>query len=55
MIFLHNSFVKFGGTKIWEMQHEGAQWLSGRVLDLRAKGRGSGVTSLWSLSKTHLS
>ena len=36
----------------------GAQWLSGRVLDLRPKGRGSsltGVTALWSLRKTHLS
>ena len=36
----------------------GAQWLSGRVLDSRPKGRGSsltGVTGLWSLSKTHLS
>ena len=36
----------------------GAQWLSGRVLDLRPRGAGSsltGVTALWSLSKTHLS
>ena len=36
----------------------GAQWLSGRVLDSRPKGRGfesHGVTALWSLSKTHLS
>ena len=37
---------------------EGAQWLSGRVLDSRPKGRGSsltGVTVFWSLRKTHLS
>ena len=37
----------------------GAQWLSGRVLDSRPKGRGflslTGVTALWSLSMTHLS
>ena len=36
--------------KVWEH--------SGRVLDLRPRGRGSsltGVTALWSLSKTHLS
>ena len=36
----------------------GAQWLSGRVLDSRPRGRGSSLTSvtaLWSLSKTHLS
>ena len=36
----------------------GAQWLSGRVLDLRPRGHGfepPGVTALWSLSKTHLS
>ena len=36
----------------------GAQWLSGRVLDLRPRGRGfslTGVTALWSLGKTHLS
>ena len=34
----------------------GAQWLSGRVLDSRPRGRGSSLTSvtaLWSLSKTH--
>ena len=29
---------------------EGAQWLSGRVLDSSL----TGVTALWSLSKTHL-
>ena len=36
----------------------GAQWLSGRVLDLRLKGRGlslTDLTALWSLGKTHLS
>ena len=36
----------------------GAQWLSGRVLDSRPRAAGSsltGVTALWSLSKTHLS
>ena len=36
----------------------GAQWLSGRVLDSRPKGQRlslTGVTALWSLSKTHLS
>ena len=45
-----------------------ADWLSGRVLDSRLRGRGyephrrhcivvleQGVTALWSLSKTHLS
>ena len=35
---------------------EGAQWLSGRVLDSRRETAGSsliGVTALWSLSKTH--
>ena len=31
----------------------GAQWLSGRVFDLRPSL--TGVTTLWSLSKTHLS
>ena len=37
---------------------EGAQWLSGRVLDRDRRVAGSsltGVTALWSLSKTHLS
>ena len=37
---------------------KGAQWLSGRVLDSRPRAAGSsltGVTALWSLSKTHLS
>ena len=34
----------------------GAQWLSDRVLDLRPKSHGfTGVTGLWSMSKTHLS
>ena len=45
----------------------GAQWLSGRVLDLRPSDPGfephrchsgsslTGITALWSLSKTHLS
>ena len=36
----------------------GAQWLSGRVLDSDRRAAGSsltGVTALWSLSKTHLS
>ena len=32
---------------------EGAQWFSGRVLDSRPKDR-TGVTALWSLSKTHI-
>ena len=35
----------------------GAQWLNGRVLDSRLRGRGLSltcVTALWSLSKTHL-
>ena len=35
----------------------GAQWLSGRVLDSRPRAAGSsltGVTALWSLSKTHV-
>ena len=50
--------------KTWSKSHAhkqermGAQWLSGRVLDSRPKGSGSsltGVTALWSLSKTHLS
>ena len=38
--------------------HEGAQWLSGRVLDLRPKGRGFEPHRrhcVVSLSKTHLS
>ena len=39
---------------------KGAQWLGGRVLDLRMRWRGRsrnliGITALWSLSKTHLS
>ena len=37
---------------------EGVQWLSGRVLDRDREAAGSGltgVTALWSLSKTHLS
>ena len=37
---------------------EGAQWLSDRVLDWRPRAVGSsltGLTALWSLSKTHLS
>ena len=33
---------------------EGAQWFSGRVLDSRPKDH-TGVTALWSLSKTHIS
>ena len=36
--------------------YEGAQWLSGRVLDSRPKGLNlTGVTALWSMSKKHLS
>ena len=37
---------------------QGAQWLNGRALDSRPKAAGlslTGVTALWSLSKTHLS
>ena len=38
------------------LEIEGAQWLSGRVPDSRPRGGGfTGVTALWSLSKTHLS
>ena len=42
---------------VYNVIRVGAQWLSGRVLDSRPKGRGfepHGVTALWSLSKTHL-
>ena len=46
--------------KISELQHllKGAQWLSGRLLDSRPRGRGfkpQRFIALWSLSKTHLS
>ena len=37
---------------------QGAQWLSGRVLDPRPRAGGSsitGVIALWSMSMTHLS
>ena len=40
------------------LMKEGAQWHSGRMLDLRREAAGSslvGVTALWSLSKTYLS
>ena len=39
-------------------RNRGEQWLSGRELDSRPRGCGferTGVTALWSLSKTHLS
>ena len=45
--------------KLYNKTVMGAQWLSGRVLDSRPRGRGfephRRVTALWSLSKTHLS
>ena len=44
--FSYNSFVKFHGKK-------GAQWLSGRVLDSKSRGRGFEPHWVVSLSKTH--
>ena len=59
------SFMSFDSHMIKKCQHLadaiidlGAQCLSGRVLDSRLRAAGSsltGVTALWSLSKTHLS
>ena len=38
-----------------EEKTDGVQWLSVRVLDSRPRGSSlTGVTALWSLSKTHL-
>ena len=52
------NFKTFNKVLRISCQIRGAQWLSGRVLDSRPRGRGlslTGVTAFWSLSKTHLS
>ena len=66
--FIYNFFVKYKSKTINSaylvifrlltfFKILGAQWLSGRVLDLRPKGGGfePHLTALLSLSKTHLS
>ena len=57
VVFDFNDANEYGNTTGQPMT-QGAQWLSGRVLDSRPRGTGSsltGFTALWSLSKTHLS